>query len=90
MIEGMGWLEGLCPQPEMLMLANLCEQFGILPSQVKNSEDWQFLAEYAALTNLKRNYEAWHRMVENPEMSMPQDLIQYMLDLREQAKERYG
>lgn len=90
MIEGMGWLEGLCPQPEVLTLANLCKEFGVLPSQVKSLDDWQFMADYVSVKNLEGNFRAWHQMVQNPELSMPQDLIQYMLDLKEKAREKYG
>jgi len=92
MVEGIGWLMDLCPQPEVLTLAGWCKEFGVLPSQVKNTEDWQLLADYASLTNLSRNWDAWHRMVEKPELgiSLPQDLIQYMLGLMDEARERYG
>lgn len=92
MVEGMGWLMDLCPQPEELTLGNWCKEFGVLPSQVKHREDWQFLAGYARLKNLSDNWDTWHRMVANPEakISMPQDLIQSMLALMEEARERYG
>lgn len=90
MIEGMGWLEGLCPQPQELVLANLCKEFGVMPSQVKTLDDWQHMADYVALNNLKSNYEAWHQMVQTPEMSMPQDLIEYMQGLMDKAREKYG
>ena len=90
MIEGMGWLLDLCPQPQELVLANLCREYGVLPSQVKTLDDWQQITDYVALNNLRRNYEAWHQMVQTPEMSMPQDLIEYMLDLMEKAREKYG
>lgn len=92
MIEGMGWLMDLCPQPEELTLGAWCKEFGILPSQVKDPADWEFLASYASLRNLSRNWDAWHNMVANPDarISMSQDLIQYMLSLMEEARERYG
>ena len=90
MIAGMGWLLNLCPQPQELMLGNLCKQYGVLPSQVKSLDDWQHMADYVALNNLRSNYEAWHQMVQNPEMSMPQELVQSMLELMEKAREKYG
>lgn len=97
MIAGMGWLEGLCPQPQELMLANLCKEFGVMPSQVKTLDDWQIMADYVALNNLRSNYEAWHQMVQRPvwedgveAIAMPQDLIDYMLGLMDKAREKYG
>jgi hypothetical protein len=92
MIEGMGWLMDLCPQPEVVTLGNWLKPFGILPSQVKDPTDWEFLANYASLTALSRNLDAWNAKVKNPrlEISMSQDLVQYMLALREEARERYG
>ena len=92
MIAGMGWLEGLCPPPETIVLAELCKPFGILPSQVKTQDDWEFIVSYGALRNLQANYQAWNQMVADPEggASMDQDLIQWMLDLLEQAKKTYG
>ena len=98
MIAGMGWLLGLCPPPETLVLAELCKPFGILPTQVKTQDDWEFLAEHASLRRLEANYQAWDRMVAydpevegtGPRTSIDQDLIQYMLELMQQAKETYG
>ena len=98
MIAGMGWLLDLCPPPEALTLAGLCEPFHILPSQVKDQDDWEFLAEVSALRNLQANYQAWDQMVAydpevegtGPRTSIDQDLIQWMLDLMQQAKETYG
>lgn len=92
MVAGMGWLEGLCPPPEELILAEMCKSFGVLPSQVKTQDDWEVLINYSSLRNLQANYQAWHRMVANPEggASMDQDLIQWMLGLIEKAKEKYG
>jgi hypothetical protein len=96
MVEGMGWLMGLCSQPEQLTLGNWCKEFGVLPSQVKERSDWEFLAEYANLKNLSRNWDAWHGMMKTlardpkADVSMPMDLIQSMLTLMDEAKERYG
>lgn len=93
MIEGMGWLLGLCPPPEELVLADLCKPFGILPSQVQTQDDWKFLAANSSLRNLEANYAKWNQVVGQEEggtLSMDQDLIQYMLDLVSKAKERYG
>ena len=91
MIAGMGWLEGLCPPPEEIVLEELLKPYGTLPSQVAQ-DDWEYLASVRALRNLQANYQAWHQMVADPEggASMDQDLIQGMLELRERAKEQYG
>ena len=92
MVAGMGWLLGLCPPPEEIVLGSLCKPFGILPSQIETQDDWEFLASHAALRGLEANYQAWNHMVANPESgaSMDQELIQGMLELVQQAKETYG
>ena len=91
MVAGMGWLLGRCPPPEEIVLAELCKPFGILPSQVKSQDDWEFLVSYASLRNLQGNYQAWNQMVANPESeeSMDMDLIQGMLELMEEAKAKW-
>ena len=90
MVAGMGWLLGLCPPPEEIVLAELCKPFGILPSQVKAQDDWEFLVAYGALRNLQANYQAWDQGVQNQNLKMDTDLIQWMLELMQQAKETYG
>ena len=89
MVAGMGWLLGLCPQPEALTLAGLCEPFHILPSQVKTQDDWEFLAEVGALRNLQANYQAWNQGIESGDLKMPQDLIQWMLELTQEAEDKW-
>ena len=68
----------------------VCEPFHILPSQVKDQDDWEFLAEVSALRNLQANYQAWEQGIENQNLKMDTDLIQWMLELMQQAKETYG
>ena len=92
MVQGMGSLMDLCPAPDIEILGDLCEKFGKLPSDIKDTDDWAFLWKYSRIKALKSWYEAWNRMVAQPELkiSMPMDLIQYMRGLMEEAKERYG
>ena len=89
MVAGMGWLLNLCPPPEALTLAGLCEPFHILPSQVKTQDDWEFLAEVGALRNLQANYQAWEQGVQNQNLKMDQELIQWMLELMQEAKDKW-
>jgi len=96
MVQGMGSLMDLCPAPDIEILGDLCETFGKLPSDIKDMEDWGFLWKYSRIKALKSWYEAWRQMMKtlerNPEakVSMPMDIIQYMLRLMEEARERYG
>lgn len=92
MVQGIGWLMDLCPAPESWSLGDMLEPFGLLPSQVASSEDWRFLVEYAAKKRLVSWWDMWHRMVANPDagISMPTDVIQYMLGLIKDAKEEWS
>jgi len=91
MVAGMGYLRGLCPQPEELTLGDLLLPFGLLPSQVRNQDDWEFLINYDRLRKLQEAYELWNRMIANPDLkiSMPTDLIQYMLALIKEAEQKW-
>lgn len=87
MVEGMGSLRGLCPQPEEWAILELCKPFGLLPSRAK-PEDWWWLGVYSDKEWLSGMYDLWNRMVEHPglRISMPYDAIQYMKGLIEEAE----
>jgi hypothetical protein len=91
MVAGMGYLRGLCPQPEELALGEVLLPFGLLPSQVQTQDDWDFLISYDRLRKLQEAYELWNRMVAKPDLkiTMPTDLIQYMLALMEEAEQKW-
>ena len=95
MIAGMGWLLDLCPPPEEIVLEELLKPYGTLPSQVAQ-DDWEYLVSARALRNLQANYQAWNQMVTyDPEAGVgggppiDQDLIQYMLELMQEAKDKW-
>ena len=92
MVQGMGSLLDLCPAPDVEILGDLCERFKKLPSEIKDSEDWAFLYKYTRLKSLRSWYETWNRMVARPELKirMGMDLVQWMLALMGEARERYG
>lgn len=83
MIAGMGALLDLCPQPEELTLGDLTLPYGILPSQIKDQDDWEFLIRYQNLKNLGEAFQLWKS---TQGASMDMKLIQYMLTLIEEVE----
>ena len=88
MVAGMGALMGLCPQPDQFKIAELCADFGVLPSQLKD-EDWEWLGIHSSRKWLVGWYQRWQQVAAG-EGSMPQDVVQYLLDLYEKAEEQWG
>lgn len=91
MVSGMGSLMGLCPTPDKWTIADWCQSFGVLPSQV-TPEDWAVLATFAQKQWLEDSYRLWTRMVTNPKLgiSMPLEVVQYLLALRREAKKQWS
>lgn len=92
MLQGMGSFLNLCPAPDAKVLGDICKPFGVLPSQVTKAEDWSFLYQYSRYEALASWWEAWNTMVKKPDLgiSMPSDLIDYMIELHKEAQKRYG
>lgn len=83
----MGSLMGLCPPPDEWGLLDWCTDFHILPSQLK-AEDWKWLKAQHDRKWLTGWYEVWNRVAAG-EGSMPQDIVQYLLKLSDEAEAKW-
>ena len=87
MIAGMGSLMGLCPPPEEWTIASWCEPFGLLPSRLQ-ADDWKWLKAFSDMKWLTSWYNRWNE-VAGGQGSMPQDVVQYLLKLSDEAEEKW-
>lgn len=96
MVQGMGALMDLCPPPDAKVLGDICKPFGVLPSQVTDPEDLRFLYLYSRHEALVSWYKGWQDMAAilardpTAQVAMPMELIQHMIELIQEAKDRYG
>jgi len=88
MIAGMGSLMGLCPQPEEWTIVDWCKPFGILPTRLE-AEDWKYLQVNAQKEWLTSWYQRWNEVAGGKGGSMPQDVVQYLLKLSDEAEEKW-
>ena len=87
LVQGIGFLMGLCPEPERWQMLELCEPFHLLPSRLE-PKDLEWLEDYRDMKWCKETLARVNEVVAG-HGTMPCKVVQYLLDLCNEAEEKW-